>query len=218
MKERNNYDDLYKKIGLRIAGLIEAHGETQAVLANALGYDDHQTVTYWVNGKRKPNLGQLLAIAQRYNVSMDYLTTFSDAKTDVTPEGKELQFVCDYTGLSVDAVNSLQSPVLSNEHLHHINFVLENYSYQIGSSLREIEKTTKAAEDALCNITNTPDKLLELEKVSKELKLQLFYFSELSRQIVSKSSDSYTVIERLEQAIKDILLSDEIVFEEGGNK
>ncbi len=108
MKNRNNYDDLFKEIGLRIAKQIEAHGETQAVLAKALGYDDHQTVTYWVNGKRKPNLGQLLAIAQRYNVSMDYLTTFSDAETDATPEGKELQFVCEYTGLSSQSVQVLQ--------------------------------------------------------------------------------------------------------------
>ena len=107
MKGGNNTEALYKEIGLRIQKQIEKHGETQKILAESLGVH-REVVTYWANGQRKPTLEQLLQISRRYDVSMDYLTTRSDADTKVSEEGKELQFVCDRTGLSVKAVKELQ--------------------------------------------------------------------------------------------------------------
>lgn len=91
-----------KEIGQRINTLLAEQDKKQKELAEALGVLDN-TISYFVSGKRVPNLEQIIKIAQFFDVSTDYLLGLSDNRTT----NLELQAVCKYTGLSEDAAKNL---------------------------------------------------------------------------------------------------------------
>lgn len=95
---------LSKVIGERINTLLGVQHKKQKELANYLGVTDN-TISYFCSGKRTPNTAQIGRIADFFNVSADYLLGRSDAWTI----DNELKFVCEYTGLSEEAVQSLCS-------------------------------------------------------------------------------------------------------------
>lgn len=216
MKGGNNTEALYKEIGLRIHKQIEKHGETHKILAESLGVH-REVVTYWANGQRKPTLEQLLEISRRYNVSMDYLTTRTEAETDVTEEGKELQFVCDRTGLSVKAVEELQklprwaAKWADSDILSMLNLVIENYAFELCNGLQRIESAKNKALSAINLPVSSPSdppgiKLDALQDSQKELELALFNFTEICRQIADEF-DSYNVLLDCKKAYYDVVES-----------
>lgn len=64
-------------------------------------------ISYYESGTRKPNLEDLIMLADFYNVSIDYLV----GRTDTPTTDKDLRFVCDYTGLSDKTVTLLHSRI-----------------------------------------------------------------------------------------------------------
>lgn len=76
---------------------------TQAQFAEFLGIS-RPTIGFYENGTRLPDAFVLKQIAQKCNVSSDYLLGLTDAPTN----DKDLQFVSDYTGLSVEAIEVIQ--------------------------------------------------------------------------------------------------------------
>lgn len=66
-----------------------------------------QIISYYESGTRKPNLEDLMMLADFYNVSIDYLV----GRTDTPTTDKDLRFVCDYTGLSDKTVTLLHSRI-----------------------------------------------------------------------------------------------------------
>ena len=76
---------------------------TQAQFAEFLGIS-RPTIGFYENGTRLPDAFVLKQIAQKCNVSSDYLLGLTDAPTN----DKDLQFVSDYTGLSVEAIEAIQ--------------------------------------------------------------------------------------------------------------
>lgn len=94
--------DLSKIIGKRINTLLAEQDKKQKELAAFLGVPDN-TISYFVSGRRTPNTEQLAKIADFFNVSADYLLGRTNAKTT----DKDVQFVCDYTGLTTDAADIL---------------------------------------------------------------------------------------------------------------
>lgn len=86
-------------IGKRINEALAIREVKQKELAKILGVQDN-TVSYWCSGSRTPNTHQIIQIAKVLNVSTDFLLGFTKAATD----DKDLQFVCDYTGLSKNTI------------------------------------------------------------------------------------------------------------------
>lgn len=71
--------NLPEQYGPRIKQLRLAHGEVQASLASALGVS-RSHITNIENGKDAASLETLVAIAQRYRVSLDWLVQ-TDSKS-----------------------------------------------------------------------------------------------------------------------------------------
>lgn len=86
--------------------LMAERKTTQDVLAQVLGVKNRQSVTGYINGNTLPNSDKIVALAEFFGVSADYLLGLSDIKTDNT----ELIGVCEHTGLS-DETEELRTEV-----------------------------------------------------------------------------------------------------------
>lgn len=89
-------------IGKRINEALAESNIKQKELAHKIGVKDN-VVSYWCNGSRIPNTEQIVKIAKALSVSTDYLLGISNVATN----DKDLQFVCDYTGLDEETVEEL---------------------------------------------------------------------------------------------------------------
>lgn len=101
-----------KKIGQRINEALALRNEKQKELAQVLNVTDN-TVSYFCGGSRIPNIEQIITISQYLNVSSDYLLGLSDAPT----ANKDIQSICDYTGLSESTIRVLHQSVSDSEDL-----------------------------------------------------------------------------------------------------
>lgn len=89
----------------RITEMLSIKGIKQKDLANSLGIKSANIVSYWTSQKenyRQPSLEQFAAMADYFNVSVDYLMGLSD----YPQRGMSL---ADELGLSSKAVNRLSS-------------------------------------------------------------------------------------------------------------
>ena len=68
-------EDLRRLIGERINKLLSDSKKTQKELAAVLSVTEN-TISYYVNGKRTPNIEQLIVIAQYFETTIDYLLYF----------------------------------------------------------------------------------------------------------------------------------------------
>lgn len=87
-------------IGSRINAALALRNVKQKELAKEIGVKDN-VVSYWCNGSRIPNTEQIIQISNVLDVSTDYLL----GKTKVKTSDKDIQFICDYTGLKEETVN-----------------------------------------------------------------------------------------------------------------
>lgn len=69
----------------RLTHLLEQSGTTRRSFARALGISERM-VQYYITGRKDPTAQTLVAIADFFNVSLDYLVGRSD---DPTPPRKE---------------------------------------------------------------------------------------------------------------------------------
>ncbi len=95
-----------KTVNARIEELRKLKGLSQTDFALALGMDEKKgrsTVNNWEQGVVQVKSDDLIRIAETFSVSADYLLGLTHAPT----KDVELQAVCDYTGLSPDAVSAL---------------------------------------------------------------------------------------------------------------
>lgn len=103
-------------------------------LASDLGVTA-QSLSLYETGQRAINIDLLKKIAEYFNVSSDYLLGLSDAATN----DADLKAVCDYTGLSEDAVRELnftvdsisQPEALDLEESEHVTELLKTLSWLI---------------------------------------------------------------------------------------
>lgn len=114
--------DIKKTIGTRINALLAASNKKQKDLAKHLGVTDN-TVSYYVNGARMPNVEQIIKIAEYFDTTTDYLLGVSNLKTADT----DLKAVCEYTGLSVEAVSKIRDIKASDgTHMQTLNAFLSD--------------------------------------------------------------------------------------------
>lgn len=78
--------------------------ETQQMAANKIGVS-RQNIGKWLTGSTTPDIDTLCRIADAYNVSTDYLLGRTPNKT-INPT---LQAVCEYTGLTQEAVYNISA-------------------------------------------------------------------------------------------------------------
>ena len=72
-----------------------------------------QTVGFYCNGERIPDALGLKKIAEKCNVSADWLIGLSDIKSI----DQDVKVACEYTGLTEEAVETLRSFTNINENL-----------------------------------------------------------------------------------------------------
>lgn len=86
------YDNVFAQ---RLRDLMENKHITQETLAAKAGCS-RQSISQYMDGTSVPNVDKLLSIAEYFGVSTDYFLGLSDTPTN----DKDLQFVCDYLGLT----------------------------------------------------------------------------------------------------------------------
>ena len=92
------YDNIFAQ---RLRALMKERSVKQNILAEKAGCS-RQAVSQYIDGSSAPNVDKLLSIA---DVSADYLLGRTNAETT----DKDLRFVCEYTGLSENAIMTLRN-------------------------------------------------------------------------------------------------------------
>lgn len=87
----------------RFNKLKEKSGKTQTLIAEELGISKQQ-MSYYANG-REPDYDTLIKIAELFDVSTDYLLGI----TDVPAKDVDIRAICEYTGLSEENVDFLET-------------------------------------------------------------------------------------------------------------
>lgn len=76
---------------------------TQVEFAKKLNCN-RQKIADWERGKSTPSADDIILLCEKFGVSADYILGLSETPTN----DKDLQFVCEYTGLSETAVATLR--------------------------------------------------------------------------------------------------------------
>lgn len=97
----------------RLKRLIDT--KTREQIAEALKCDT-STVTKHYNGDRRITIEYLVKYAQYFDVSTDYLLGL----TDVATTDKDLQYICDYTGLDEKTVKILNTLKENDKYINSV--------------------------------------------------------------------------------------------------
>ena len=157
----------------------------QQEFADFLGIS-RPTVALYASGERIPDAVILKQIAERCGVSADYLLGLSDAAT----ADKNLQFVCDYTGLAVDeimALKDVEDPGACAFFSSYWRDFMQDYL-----ELLQVIGGAQTFLDRLPNM-NTGDACYQLSYWKKELSLAKFNFSERCMWIADMEGASETL-------------------------
>lgn len=95
----------YDPFPSRLRDLIRERDVRQEDLITALGVSTRQSVTGYTDGSTLPTPDKIVALANFFCVSTDYLLGVTDSRSTDT----ELRAICDYTGLTDAAVEALHS-------------------------------------------------------------------------------------------------------------
>ena len=105
---RKAVTDDFKVFSERLSALMKERNVTQEELAHELGIK-RQTVSLYKNGQSTPDAAQLKKIATFFDVSADWLLGISNVKSTKA----DVRHVCDYIGLSQEAVVQLHDIFIS---------------------------------------------------------------------------------------------------------
>lgn len=185
-KQASTYKGYNNIIAVRIRELMKSSGTTQQELAEKTGCS-RQAIAQYADGSNAPNIDKLVSIAKYFDVSLDYLVGLSNAQT----ADKDIQYICDYTGLAKKSVEELhiieklskglikndefiddkeykefleQEQVHSKEFLHYISeFILDISLHQIALNIHEYFYITEEIEEI-----NQDNTMLNAELYSKK--------------------------------------------------
>ena len=108
-----------QRIGLRLNDVLAQKDIKQKDLAEHIGVTPN-TVSYYLSGDRCPDIEKIIEIAKYLNVTTDYLLGLSDVKSTDT----KLKAICDYTGLSEDAIKRLHNCCYSEDTKKVLSFLI----------------------------------------------------------------------------------------------
>lgn len=119
-------------IGKRIKSARENCKMKQEELAEKLQCGNREVISYYENGNRDIKTGTLIGLSEALGVTTDYLLGLSKTKT-TDPKVKE---ICEYTGLSEEAIEKLHEHTEFNKNypqyknvLEHLDIFIENCGY-----------------------------------------------------------------------------------------
>lgn len=177
---------------------------TQTQFADMLGLS-RPTVSLYESGERIPDAVTLRIIAEKCNVSADYLLGLrEDPTTD-----RDVQFVSDYTGLPGDAIEKLHSFAHWRKDKYGARY-LENFGRFVmvfyDSFLDTLENLRDYSEDAdkelleyFSKEENTEEQFDFLQATLEGLQRELFVFSRMCEKIPGKLFDTEELLEQLER-------------------
>ena len=157
----------------RIGKLRNDKGMSQEELSVALNID-RGTIAKYETQKRIPSYEHLTAFSEYFNVSTDYLLGIAKNKT---PD-PDISMMCDYTGLSDDAIQTLENIKGSN-----VSDTISALIAELGQYLDE------------CIYLGNSNKTPVLQKITSFLEMntadntQSFYISKSGKIIESTSTD-----------------------------
>lgn len=184
-----------------ITTLREERNKKRQEVADDLGIS-RASLEYYEKGKRKPDIEILAKLADYYDVSADYLLGRTTAKTT----DKDLQFVCNYLGLTDEAVEMLKHTIHGDlvddygiirgaDNRQCINWLFDKqYLFALCNYMRDI-----AENSTLLLSSYTKDKLHELfnddiekhrnamnekKELEKNIKLSLYEASRETEDIL----------------------------------
>lgn len=109
--KRDVQDSYNEPFPTRLRELINKNGISQNQLSTIIN-KTRQAVSNYTLGNTSPDADTLIKLSKYFNVSADYLLGLSDSQS----YDKDIQFICDYTGLNEDAVYELNElKTLQNE-------------------------------------------------------------------------------------------------------
>ena len=100
----------------RIEELRKSIGLTQQQFGVELGIDEKKArsmVQNWEQADIQVKSDVIIEIARRFNVSADWLLGISDNMTN----DRDLDYVCSYTGLSIEAINTIRESYKDNAYV-----------------------------------------------------------------------------------------------------
>lgn len=138
----------------RLTKLREKECMSRQQLADILGVS-RASLEYYEKGKRTPDIEVLYKLSEHFNVTADYLI----GRTDKCGESTDENAVCEYTGLSENAIKALH--ILKIESVH--GYIESNIEIK---ELSELIKKKLIEDEEMINSTKRDDKEL-LDLLSK---------------------------------------------------
>ena len=135
-----NFDK--KSLGTRIKELRKQHGfKTQDKFAESFNVSK-ETVQNWEQGRFCPEVPSLYDLADYFDCDIDYLVGRIDEKTH------DLQFICDYTGLSAESINLLHEWHTSSDNRKlwsgYLNTIMnDNRFYELMTEINALMASSK---------------------------------------------------------------------------
>ena len=180
----------------RLTKLRENTGKKRQEVADELKIS-RASLEYYEKGKRKPDIEVLVKIAEYYEVSTDYLLGLSIAPTT----NKDIQFICDYTGLSEEVIEELneiklcatqgyicKTPINKN--------LIENNPDFVETAKKEEVDNTKLSQ-TLENSNTTNNDMISLGNLESAEKSQ-------KASIITDEEDSYDLQKELEAKFDEL--------------
>ena len=121
VKKRYPYQDIILQI------MAENKMKSQTEFADSIGVN-RDRVSNWINGRSDIDIDSLIAISEKYGLSIDYL--LGRIKENIP--SSDLRSVCEYTGLTAAAIENIRifsktlSPYLESKLLPSVIYAMEN--------------------------------------------------------------------------------------------
>lgn len=183
---------------------------TQAQFADFLGIS-RPTVALYESGTRIPDIAVLKEIAQKCQVSADYLLGL----TDIPASDTDIRFVAEYTGLETDALEVFHRYSHLRSHdskiLELFDLFIKRYYARFLHRLLMLSSSTEEATKVL----NDPEAdTRRIDLWLEQVKINLYSFSELCNRIPNDLFDTDKIFEELEKRSSRIEKTDSDYLEE----
>lgn len=194
LTKKERYNDPFPS---RLRELIRERDVTQEQLKDVLSLSKRQSVTSYVDGETLPTIDKLVAIADYFGVTPDYLLSYSEAPTNDSAD----KFICDETGLSYGALGTLRFDRRSRDEL---NELIENSTHII-DELIQLRKDSQLLKSII--VQSGVDGLLDGPFDFPEFDLSPEYISDHSSELYTQHSAMQFSLFRAIEAFRRFIYS-----------
>lgn len=193
---QDGYNTLFAK---RLRKLIEDNNITQNQLSGILG-KTRQAINNYTLGNTAPDADTLIKLSEYFNVSVDYLIGVSNVKTI----DKDIKFICDYTGLSENAVKklhllkieSVQGYIESDIEIKGFTELVKKKIIEDEEMINSTKRDAKELLDLLSKLIedgkhNIFDVIIELELYLKKLDSDLRLYNFVNENAETKMKENF---------------------------